>query len=88
MPRQLQALKLRSCRRRAAHEQPVHVALAPELLADGSLQLLPQFRAQAGKRGGTMIFTEQVTEFRDPSGRLVAELRSTMIETSKATTED
>ncbi len=43
---------------------------------------------KAGKRGGTMIFTEQVTEFRDPSGRLVAELRSTMIETSKATTED
>lgn len=42
---------------------------------------------KAGKRGGTMIFTEQVTDFRDQSGRLVAELRSTMIETSKATTE-
>ncbi len=42
---------------------------------------------KAGKRGGTMAFTEQVTEFRDQSGALVAELRSTMIETSKATTE-
>jgi hypothetical protein len=42
---------------------------------------------KAGKRGGTMTFTEQVTEFRDAAGALVAELRSTMIETSKATTE-
>jgi hypothetical protein len=42
---------------------------------------------KAGKRGGTMAFTEQVTEFRDAGGNLVAELRSTMIETSKATTE-
>ena len=42
---------------------------------------------KAGKRGGTMAFTEQVTEFRNASGTLVAELRSVMIETSKATTE-
>ncbi len=42
---------------------------------------------KAGKRGGTMTFTEQVTEFRNPAGDVVAELRSTMIETSKATTE-
>lgn len=40
-----------------------------------------------GKRGGTMSFTEMVTEYRDPDGRLVAETRSTTIETSKATTE-
>jgi hypothetical protein len=37
-----------------------------------------------GKRGGTMTFTELVTEFRDPSGALVAEARSTIIETGKA----
>ena len=37
-----------------------------------------------GKRGGTMSFIETVTEFRDPSGRLVAEARSTAIETGKA----
>lgn len=42
---------------------------------------------KAGKRGGTMAFTEQVTEFRDSTGKIVAELRSVMIETSKATTE-
>jgi hypothetical protein len=40
-----------------------------------------------GKRGGTMSFTEMVTEYRDADGRLVAESRSTTIETSKATTE-
>jgi hypothetical protein len=38
---------------------------------------------KAGKRGGTMTFLEQVVEFRNPDGELVAESRSTMIETSK-----
>jgi hypothetical protein len=36
-----------------------------------------------GKRGGTMTFTEMVTEFRDGQGRLVAESRGTAIETSQ-----
>jgi hypothetical protein len=38
-----------------------------------------------GRRGGSMTFTEAVTEFRDASGRLVAESRGTSIETSQAT---
>jgi hypothetical protein len=39
---------------------------------------------KAGKRGGTMKFTEVVTEFRDvETGRLVATSRNTSIETSK-----
>ena len=42
---------------------------------------------KAGSRGGTMTFIEQVTEYRSPDGRLVAEGRSTTIETSKPTTE-
>ena len=37
-----------------------------------------------GRRGGSMTFVEQVTEYRDPAGRLVAETRSTLIETSQA----
>jgi hypothetical protein len=37
-----------------------------------------------GKRGGTMTFVDVVTEYRDGSGALVAESRSTMIETSQA----
>jgi hypothetical protein len=39
---------------------------------------------KAGKRGGTMSFTEVVIEFREVStGRLVATSRNTSIETSK-----
>jgi hypothetical protein len=37
-----------------------------------------------GKRGGTMTFVELVTEYRDGSGAVVAEARSTIIETSRA----
>jgi hypothetical protein len=37
-----------------------------------------------GKRGGTMTFVEVVTEYRDESGGVVAESRSTIIETSQA----
>ncbi|HSO95221.1 MAG TPA: MaoC family dehydratase N-terminal domain-containing protein [Acidimicrobiia bacterium] len=40
-----------------------------------------------GKRGGTMTFVETVTEFRDPDGRVVAEARSTAIETGQAATK-
>jgi hypothetical protein len=36
-----------------------------------------------GRRGGAMTFTDLVTEFRDRSGHLVAESRSTMIETGQ-----
>ena len=37
-----------------------------------------------GKRGGTMTFVELVTEYRDGAGAVVAERRSTIIETSQA----
>ncbi|HMD45776.1 MAG TPA: MaoC family dehydratase N-terminal domain-containing protein [Acidimicrobiales bacterium] len=36
-----------------------------------------------GRRGGTMTFTEVVTEFTDADGRVVAESRGTSIETSQ-----
>ena len=39
---------------------------------------------KAGRRGGAMNFTETVTEFRDETGRLVAESRATVIETGQA----
>ncbi|MGB8649514.1 MAG: MaoC family dehydratase N-terminal domain-containing protein [Mycobacteriales bacterium] len=40
---------------------------------------------KAGKRGGTMTFTDVITEFREVgTGRLVATSRNTSIETSKA----
>ncbi|MDQ3946171.1 MAG: MaoC family dehydratase N-terminal domain-containing protein, partial [Actinomycetota bacterium] len=37
-----------------------------------------------GKRGGTMTFAEVVTEYRDETGAVVAQSRSTAIETSQA----
>ena len=40
-----------------------------------------------GKRGGTMTFVVTVQEFRDEAGNLVAEMRSTAIETGKPPTE-
>lgn len=39
-----------------------------------------------GKRGGTMTFVETVTEFKDASGKVVAEARATAIETGQAPT--
>ncbi len=41
-----------------------------------------------GKRGGTMTFVVTVTEFRDDAGTLVAEARSTAIETGKPATKE
>ena len=41
-----------------------------------------------GKRGGTMTFVITVSEFRDESGTLVAEARSTAIETGKPATSE
>jgi hypothetical protein len=43
---------------------------------------------KVGKRGGTMTFVISVQEFRDETGRLVAEARSTAIETGRAPTEE
>jgi len=40
-----------------------------------------------GKRGGTMTFVVTVQEFRDEQGDLVAEMRSTAIETGKPPSE-
>jgi len=40
-----------------------------------------------GKRGGTLTFVVMVTEFRDPSGKLVAEAKMTAVETGQAPVE-
>jgi len=47
-----------------------------------------QIYEKEGRRGGTMTFVETVTEFRDPAGTLVAEARSTAIETGQAPTQE
>jgi len=42
---------------------------------------------KAGRRGGAMNFTDTVTEFRDETGKLVAESRTTVIETGQPPSE-
>jgi N-terminal half of MaoC dehydratase len=39
--------------------------------------------SKQGKRGGTMRFIEIINDFRTPDGRLVAEVKSTLITTSQ-----
>ena len=48
----------------------------------GQSRVAEIYRKQ-GRRGGTMTFSVIVTEFRDETGRLVAESRMTAVETAK-----
>ena len=56
-------------------------AAGTELTAEARIDRVYE---KEGKRGGTMTFVETVTEYRDTSGALVAEARSTIIETGQA----
>ena len=56
-------------------------AAGTELTAEARID---RVYAKEGKRGGTMTFVETVTEYRDGSGTVVAEARSTIIETGQA----
>ena len=56
-------------------------AAGTELTAEARIDRVYE---KEGKRGGTMTFVELVTEYRDGSGAVVAEARSTIIETSQA----
>ena len=47
-----------------------------------------QAYTKTGRRGGVMTFHERVTEYRDETGRLVAESRGTVIETSRPPAQD
>ena len=47
-------------------------------------QRIDRVYTKEGRRGGTMTFTEVVTDFTAADGRLVAEVRSTAIVTSQA----
>ena len=56
---------------------------APGSVLTGQARIDRVFEKE-GKRGGTMSFLELVTEYRDSTGAVVAESRSTIIETSQA----
>jgi len=54
---------------------------AGAVLAAGSR--IEDIRVKEGRRGGTLTFATMVTEFRDETGRLVAEARMTGVETER-----
>ncbi len=60
------------------HGQPPEVGA----ILTGQMRMGSRYTKE-GKRGGTMTFTEVVTEFADQKGRIVAEMTSTLIETSR-----
>lgn len=61
------------------HGPPVHAGQT--LTADSRLESTSE---KEGKRGGRMRLATFVTEFRDETGLLVAEQRTTLLETGKA----
>ena len=65
----------------ACREAGIEFIAGTELTAESRIDRIYE---KEGKRGGTMTFVELVTEYRDGSGAVVAEARSTIIETSQA----
>jgi hypothetical protein len=73
--------------RRILHGGQEFVFHGPPPRAGTKLTVTPRVEdiyEKEGKRGGTMTFVVAVEEFRDEQGNLVAESRSTAIETGRA----
>ena len=76
--------------RRILHGEEEYVFHGPPPRAGQTLTVSTRIDRQwekEGKRGGTMRFVLVVNEFRDERGELVAEQRSTLVQTSKAAKE-
>lgn len=74
---------------RLLHGEEEYIFHGPPPRAGETLSVTRRIGAQwerEGKRGGTMRFAAVVNEFRDASGILVAEQRSTFIETAHPAT--
>jgi hypothetical protein len=71
--------------RRGLHAEQEYIFHGPPPQAGTVLTAqsrIESITTKQGRRGGEMTFVVQVTEFRDPSGRLVAEARLTGVETA------
>lgn len=82
--------KVRMDLRRLLHGGQEYVFHGPPPVAGTRLHVrtrVEDIHEKEGRRGGTMTFVITVTEFRDDDGRLVAEARSTAIETGRAPVE-
>lgn len=75
---------------RVLHAEEEYVFFGPPPRAGAELTVstrLGDRYEKAGKRGGTMRFASVVREFRDQHGALVAEQRTTLVETARPATE-
>jgi len=76
---------------RGMHAEQEYIFHGPPPVAGTRLiaqSRIAEIYEKQGKRGGTLTFAVMVTEFRDESGRLVAESRMTGVETSKPPGEE
>lgn len=76
--------------RRGLHAEQEYVFHGPPPVAGTRLSCrstITEMFEKQGKRGGTMTFVVMVTEFRDETGKLVAEARMTGVETGKVPEE-
>ncbi|MEV0084757.1 MaoC family dehydratase N-terminal domain-containing protein [Saccharopolyspora sp. NPDC050642] len=83
--------KLGFDRRRILHGEEEYVFFGPPPRAGQNLtaetKIVNRYE-KPGKRGGSMKFAVLVTEFRDESGRLVAQQNSTVLETARPPKEE
>jgi len=78
--------KLEIDRKRLLHAEQEYVFFGPPPSAGTRLvcqSKITEIYEKEGRRGGTLTFVVMVTEFRDASGKLVAEARTTGVETAK-----
>lgn len=72
--------------KRGMHAEQEYVFYGPPPRAGTRLTCqsrIAEVYEKEGRRGGNLAFAVMITEFRDPSGRLVAEARLTGVETAK-----
>lgn len=77
---------VRMDQKRGMHAEQEYIFHGPPPKAGTRLSCqskITEIYEKAGRRGGTLTFAIMVTEFRDESGRLVAEARLTGVETAK-----
>ena len=73
-------------RKRGLHAEQEYIFHGPPPRAGARLTCesrIDEIYEKEGRRGGKLTFAVMVTEFRDESGRLVAEARMTGVETAK-----
>lgn len=77
--------------KRGMHAEQEYVFHGPPPKAGTVLQCSSRIETiyeKQGRKGGTLTFAVMLTEFRDSSGKLVAEARLTGVETAKPPTEE